>query len=96
VLSVAIHEETGIVAATCPRGNIVTFWDLEKQEFIKGMELPWPTGVTLTLDRKNFVACYSKAASSTVVNVETLGLVPELAVEKAFLSGSHIIAHQIV
>ncbi|MCK6548897.1 DUF1513 domain-containing protein [Myxococcota bacterium] len=92
-LSVAVHEPTSIVAATNPEGHVVTFWDLKTSKLVKKLELPYPRGVTLTLDQKAFVVSYSPASTLVLVDTKTLEPIPGSTFEPSYMSGSHVIAY---
>jgi hypothetical protein len=96
-LSVAIHEPTGVVAATNPTGNILTFWNLKEQRFIKSLEMTRPLGVALTLDGKDFAVSYVPEGNPALqrINAETLELIPGSRIDGAFMSGSHVIAYDL-
>lgn len=96
-LSVAIHEPTGTVAATNPAGNIVTFWNLNEQRFIKAMEMTRPLGVALTLDGKDFCISYVPGGKPALQRIDAATLEPVAGsmVEGSFMAGSHIIAYDL-
>lgn len=90
-LSLCIEERTGVVGVTNPDGNIVTFWDLRGQRFVKKLDLPAPRGITETLDGEHLVLSYG-AGTLTLLDPQRLEPVPQARVEKSLLSGSHIVA----
>ena len=62
-LSLCMHEESNVVAATNPYGDpdgLVTFWNYETGEFVKKFEIEQPRGVGLTLDRKFWVVTWGR------------------------------------
>ena len=90
-LSLCIEERTGVVGVTNPDGNIVTFWDLRGQRFVKKLDLPAPRGITQTLDGEHLVLSYG-AGTLTLLDPQRLEPLPLARVEKSMLSGSHIVA----
>lgn len=96
-LSVAIHEPTGTVAATNPTGNILTFWNLKEQRYIKSVEMTRPLGVALTLDGKDFCVSYVPGGNPALQRFDAATLEPIAGsvVEGSFMTGSHIIAYNL-
>ena len=74
-LSLCIVEERSVVGVTNPDGNIVTFWDMEKQQFLKKLELKAPRGLTRTLDGSHLALSHG-AGTLTLLSPETLEPVP--------------------
>ncbi|MCH2158684.1 MAG: DUF1513 domain-containing protein [Oleiphilaceae bacterium] len=52
--SICIHPETGVTAITCPRGNLITFWDSRDRKFISSIEIFDASGVALSRDGRYF------------------------------------------
>ncbi|NUO15155.1 MAG: DUF1513 domain-containing protein [Planctomycetaceae bacterium] len=97
-LSVSIHEATGVVGATNPTGNIVTFWNLKERKLVKSVDMGRPLGITQTLDRKEFIISFCPDPSTAALqrfNAETLEPVPGSRFDEAYMSGSHIIAYDL-
>ncbi|MCC6572590.1 MAG: DUF1513 domain-containing protein [Planctomycetes bacterium] len=101
-LSVAIHEETGVVGVTNPEADLVTFWNLREGKFIKALELDEgggklvrPTGIALTLDNSFFAISFGTSRTMQLVSPQTLELVAGARIEKSFLSGSHFIVYAL-
>ena len=88
-LSLCVDEPSQVVGVTNPDGNVVTFWDLTRQRFVKRLELPAPRGLTKTLDEEYLVLSYG-AGTLTLVEPSTLEPVSHRRVDKSTLSGSHI------
>jgi len=88
-LSLCVDEPSQVVGVTNPDGNVVTFWDLTRQRFVKRLELPAPRGLTKTLDEEYLVLSYG-AGTLTLVEPSTLEPVSHRHVDKSTLSGSHI------
>jgi hypothetical protein len=88
-LSLCIHEATGIVGVTNPDGNIVTFWDLKEERFVKSLDLPAPRGLTQTLGGEYFALGYG-AGTMTLLSPRTLEPVRDHLVPRSTLSGSHL------
>jgi hypothetical protein len=54
-LSVAIHEGRGIAGFTHPQGNLVTFWSMREQRFLRALPMDQPQGITVTADARHFL-----------------------------------------
>ncbi len=52
--SVSIHPDTGVTAITCPRGNLVTFWDSRSSKYLGEHEIYDASGVALSRDGSTF------------------------------------------
>jgi hypothetical protein len=89
-LSLCIHERTGIVGVTNPDGNVVTFWDLKQERFVKSLELPAPRGLTQTLGG-DYLALGYGSGTMTLLSPSTLEPVTEFLVPRSTLSGSHLV-----
>jgi hypothetical protein len=95
-LSVAIHDDSGLVGATNPLGDIVTFWQLATGEFVKSLRVPNPRGIALSLAGDEFIINYGNPPRASRVHASTLAAVdapgnrqgrPTLA------TGSHILMY---
>jgi len=91
-LSVAIHDATGVVAATHPFGSLLTFWHLEERRMLRSFPLASARGVTLTLDRRYFVVSHGLGGSLSMVDPHTLELVEGETIEIGRFTGSHVYA----
>jgi hypothetical protein len=89
-LSVAIHEKSGIAAVAHPDGGMVTFWSMQKAEFIKVMDFPRPRGVTLNRDGSAFFISYGSDTCLGKVDANTLQLDENDIRKGTYQSGSHI------
>lgn len=94
VLSVCIHEATGVAACTCPLGDLVTFWDMKEQKLIKNLEFRRPRGVALTLDLAHFVVSYGEGEMG-MISADNLEPEPAFPVTRSLLTGSHIIPYKL-
>jgi len=94
-LSVAIHEPTGVVAATSPKGHIVTFWDLQRGHHLHTLDLPHPRGVAITLDGTRFVISFGRSTSLLQLDAETLRPIPDTRRPHSLMGGSHVIVHEL-
>lgn len=54
-LSVALMPNIQRAMVTHPNGHCVTLWDLETGSWVDTIEIPGPTGVALTPDRRSFL-----------------------------------------
>ncbi len=69
-LSLVLHEESGIVAATNPfgtNGGLLTFWNMAEQKYVSHEHLEQPRGVALTLDQKYWVITIGKEKPGVVL-----------------------------
>lgn len=69
-LSVVMHHETSVVAATNPYGTnsgLVTFWDMAAQKYLSHEHLEQPRGVALTLDQKHWVITFGKERPGVIL-----------------------------
>ncbi len=92
-LSLAFNEETRIVAATNPYGNIVTFWNIDTGELKRKIEVQNPRGIVLTLDNTYFVLSYQKDPVVALVDAKTCEPVKGSKFANAPISGSHMFIH---
>lgn len=92
-LSVAVHEESGVVAATNPAGHIVTFWDFKTGKLVHSIDtLKWPRGIALTKDGAHFAITHIKSNSDleiTLFDARTFKPI-ENNIKDTFVSGSHL------
>ncbi|MEM7292017.1 MAG: DUF1513 domain-containing protein [Pseudomonadota bacterium] len=89
-LSVAIHEARGVVAVTHPNGNMVSFWSILSNAFIKMLEFERPRGVTLSADSERFILSYGRDASLIEIDADTLDPLPDTRKVATYITGSHI------
>ena len=94
-LSLAFNEETRVVAATNPYGNVVTFWDMDtgelKKEYAKSKN---PRGIVLTLDNAFYVLSYGKEQPAIgLFDAKMLNPVSGSKFDNAPISGSHMFMH---
>ncbi len=94
-LSVAIHEPSGIVAATNPLGHVVTFWELRTGRHVASLDLTHPRGVDVALDGSCFVVSFGRATSLLLVDAETLRPVPGTRLPGTLIGGSHVLVHDL-
>lgn len=89
-LSVSFNEDTRVVAATNPAGDLVTFWDFDTGKLVKSMsDFKWPRGISLTLDRKYYVLTHDQKTMMTLIDAQTLEPQSSPVVKQSFISGSH-------
>ena len=69
--SIAIHPKSGVTGVTCPRGNLVTFWDSHKQTFLKALDINDPGGIALSRDGKYF---FITSATGDLFHIESATL----------------------
>jgi len=89
-LSVCVDDSRGIAAATTPDAGRITFWDINTKVMVHTIKVTHPRGVTMTLDKKNYIFCYDKPASKLgMINAQTLEPVQGYDVDIA-MTGSHL------
>lgn len=59
-LSVAWHEQDGLVGVTNPFGNLITFWKMADSSFVSQIRLKQPRGIGLTQDARYFAITFDK------------------------------------
>lgn len=91
-LSVAIHEATGVVAATHPYGGLLTLWSLAERRMLRSFELVSARGVTVTLDGRYFAVSHGLGGSLSLLDPTTLELVVGETIEIGRFTGSHVYA----
>ena len=94
-LSVAIHEPTACFGATNPKGNLVTFWGLERGALLGELALSNPRGIALTLDGSQFVLSYGRGTRLLRLDPATLQPIPGSLVPLSRMGGSHIVVHDL-
>ncbi len=95
-LSVAIQEKLGVVAATSPGGNLVSFWDLKTGKLMSTLDtFAQPRGVTVTLDGAFFALTWGGGASLALIDTKTLRPLPGGSLKRAWMSGSHVYVHPL-
>ena len=97
-LSVAIHDETGVVGATNPLGHVVTFWNLATGELVKKLRVPNPRGIALNLRRDEFIINFGDPPRAARVDAKTLAAVDAPGNKRGHLSlatGSHILLYDV-
>ena len=97
-LSVAIHDGTGIVGATNPLGQIVTFWKLATGELVKQLRVPNPRGIAISLAGDDFVINFGDPPRAARVRADTLEPVDDPGNKRGHLSlatGSHILLYDV-
>lgn len=52
---ITINPSSGIAAVACPKGNVVTFWDVNSQEYAGSISLPDAGGIGLALNNQYFI-----------------------------------------
>lgn len=93
-LSVYINDADGIVAATTPAANLVTFWDIHSGELVKSLNVPDPRGIALTLDGKYWALSCSNAVL-TFLHADSLEPANIKPVFPSYTTGSHVIPYAI-
>jgi uncharacterized protein len=89
VLSLAEHPDTGLLGATCPIGNIVTFWDVATGEFRGKLEHPFANGICASADGKGFVLSSGKDGGMWFVSASAPTFAAEV-ISTRVGNGSHM------
>jgi uncharacterized protein len=90
-LSVAIHAPSGVVAATNPAADLLSFWDYSSGKLLMATDqFKDPRGISLTLDQRKFVLTYGRVRPHAVLlDAKTLRPLEDSYVEYCRISGSH-------
>lgn len=97
-LSVCIHEPTGVVGATTPAGNLLTFWDLDSGELLRYYELQNPRGIELSQDRGHFVVSFgfgTPPEALCIFNTITLEKIAGYDLAPTGITGSHLFSYSL-
>lgn len=82
-----------VAGVTTPRGNMVTFWDLDRQKLVFRLDIDGPRGLGLTSDGRHWVVAHGKAARVSLFDAETFApYAPEVALPNGCFAGSHVFA----
>jgi uncharacterized protein len=96
-LSLCMHEESKVIAATNPfgkDGGLVTFWNYETQKYVARLACEQPRGVALTLDKKYWVISIGKESPGVILaSTEDHQLGDEPIAFAASSQGSHMYIH---
>ncbi|MCB9932535.1 MAG: DUF1513 domain-containing protein [Planctomycetes bacterium] len=96
-LSLCMHHEQKVVAATNPYGKptgIITFWNYETQKYVDKLELEQPRGVALSLDKKFWVVTFGKENPGVILlSTETNRPEEPPVAFVASSQGSHVYIH---
>ncbi|HED14070.1 MAG TPA: DUF1513 domain-containing protein [Gammaproteobacteria bacterium] len=95
-LSVCIHEATGVVGATTPAGNLLTFWDLKNGNLLRHYELQNPRGIELSQDDENFVVSFGAGnppEALCIFDAETLEKRAGYDLAPTGITGSHLFSY---
>lgn len=84
-LSLVIDERKQVVVLTSPEANLVSFWDLRSQSFIRGFDIPHPRGVTL--DESHY---YVSAKNGKIHRINSDNLESEVVKAGDELPSSHL------
>lgn len=87
-LSVCVHEPSRVLAATSPRGGVVTFWRLDDLGLVATLDVASPRGITVARDGSCFVLACGARAEIWTVCTEKYEVLPRRW-GSALLSGSH-------
>ncbi len=91
VLSLAIDDAAGVVAATNPSGGLVTLWDLTSGKLLSSVDrFAQPRGIALTRDRSAYVLSWGADTRLGVLDLHTLQPKPAGTLARSWISGSHL------
>lgn len=94
--SICIHPQTGIAAISCPRGNMLTFWDSRRAEFLSAIALHDVGGVALSQDGKSFIASAGMGKLFLIDSNELALLEPSLPDWPKAHWGNHLTALSVM
>jgi hypothetical protein len=97
-LSVCIHEPTGVVGATTPAGDLLTFWDLNNGELLRYYELQNPRGIELSRDGEHFVVSFGAGNPPEALSIYDAGSLEKLAgydLAPTGITGSHLFSYSL-
>jgi hypothetical protein len=94
-LSVRIDDRNGVVAATTPIANLLTFWELATGKLLRACEAVNPRGVALTLDGRYFAVSYGMPPALSLIDTRTLETVAGGDRLYTGMSGSHLISYSL-
>ena len=88
--SICLHPQSGIIGVTCPRGNIVTFWQLNTLTWVKTLEIADAGGIALNQESTHFVIT---TGSGKVFQVNPVNFEPGLlSVDNSMGWDNHLIS----
>lgn len=88
-LSTLIHDD--VAGVTTPKGNVVSFWDLDRQKLVHQLPIDNPRGLAVTRDGKNWLVAHGSMPRVSLFDRVTYAPVSapvELPV--GCFSGSHV------
>lgn len=97
-LSVCIHRPTGVVGATTPAGNLLTFWDMNSGRLKRHYRLPNPRGIELTRDGDHFAVSYGMGnppEALCLLDAVTLEKVDGYDLAPTGITGSHLLSYTL-
>ncbi len=92
-LSVALHEPTGVVGATTPLGNLVTFWKLQTGQLVHKLRVPNPRGIAISQGGDEFIINFGsppRAARVAASNLQPVDAPGNRRGYPSLATGSHI------
>ena len=97
-LSVCINDKNGIVGATTPDGNLLSFWNIDDGSLLHYYIMQGPRGIELSLDGKYFVVSFGKgdpAEAICLIDANTLEHVQGMDLINTGITGSHLTAYSL-
>lgn len=97
-LSVALHAQSGTVAATSPEGNQLAFWSLVDGRSRGRLRIPNPRGVALTLGADEFVVSFGAHGKLVRIDAATLAPIDAPGNRQGIAvgaTGSHLLVHDL-
>lgn len=94
-LSVCIDEHHGVVAATTPLANSLTFWDMASTKFLQHISAVNPRGVALTQNGRFFIVSYGKPPQISLLSSDSLTKAANPDLQLTGMSGSHILSYNL-
>lgn len=88
-LSACVHGS--VAGVTTPRGDMITFWDLERQKLVHRIDVENPRGLALTADARYWIVAHGKMPRVSLFDAQTFAPhAPAVALPEGCFSGSHV------
>jgi len=97
-LSVCLHEAAGIVGATTPAGNLLTFWDLNSGELVRCYQLQNPRGIELSQDGRHFIVSFgfgNPPEALCLISATSLEKIDGYDLAATWITGSHLFSYSL-
>lgn len=95
-LSVAAFPQRDLLIVTHPTPGLISFWRLSSGEHIKLLSLPHARGIVQSVDGQKLWVSHGASASLLAMSLDTLTVLPQGAMSKTLLAGSHLFNHALM